>query len=100
MSDEVRGIVALLDSAMNEPVNIGNPNEFTMEKLAELVLSITGSKSPLLRVPHPPEREGDPQQRCPDITLARDLLGWEPSVSLSEGLSRMVHYFRTHEGYA
>ena len=100
VSDEVRGIIALLDSEVNEPVNIGNPNEFTMEKLAELVLSITGSKSPIVRVPHPPEREGDPHQRCPDITLARDLLGWEPSVSLSEGLSRMVHYFRTHEGYA
>ena len=99
VSDEVRGIVTLLDSTVNEPINIGNPNEFTMEKLAELVLSITGSKSEIIRVPLPTEREGDPKQRCPDITFARDALGWEPSVSLSEGLSRMVHYFRTHEGY-
>jgi dTDP-glucose 4,6-dehydratase len=100
VSDEVRGIVALLDSNVKEPMNIGNPNEFTMEKLAELVLSITGSKSEVIRVPLPSEREGDPKQRCPDITFARDTLGWEPSVSLSEGLSRMVHYFRTYEGFA
>ena len=100
VEDEVRGIVALLDSDVNEPVNIGNPNEFTMEKLAELVLSITGSKSAIVRVPLPAEREGDPLQRCPDITFARDLLGWEPRITLSEGLPRMIHHFRTHEGFA
>jgi dTDP-glucose 4,6-dehydratase len=100
VEDEVRGIIALLDSDVNEPVNIGNPNEFTMEKLAELVLSITGSTSPIVRVPLPAEREGDPLQRCPDITLARDLLGWEPRIALSEGLPRMIHHFRTHEGFA
>jgi dTDP-glucose 4,6-dehydratase len=100
VEDEVRGIVALLDSNINEPVNIGNPNEFTMEKLAELVLSITGSKSPIVRVPLPAEREGDPLQRCPAISLARDLLGWEPRITLSEGLPRMIHHFRTHEGFA
>ena len=100
VEDEVRGIIALLDSDTNEPVNIGNPNEFTMEKLAELVLAITGSKSEIVRVLLPDEREGDPLQRCPDITLARDLLGWEPQITLSEGLPRMVHHFRTHEGFA
>ena len=100
VEDEVRGIVALLDSTVTQPVNIGNPNEFTMEKLAELVLAITGSSSEIVRVPLPNEREGDPHQRCPDITLAQDLLGWEPRISLSEGLPRMVHYFRTHEGFA
>jgi dTDP-glucose 4,6-dehydratase len=100
VEDEVRGIVALLDSGVNEPVNIGNPNEFTMEKLAEVVLAITESTSPIVRVPLPPEREGDPHQRCPDITLARDLLGWEPQISLSDGVTRMVQYFRTHEGFA
>jgi dTDP-glucose 4,6-dehydratase len=100
VEDEVRGIVALLDSDVNEPVNIGNPNEFTMEKLAELVLSITGSKSRIVRVPLPAEREGDPLQRCPDINLAHDLLGWEPRITLSEGLPRMIHHFRTHEGFA
>ena len=100
VEDEVRGIVALLDSTVTQPVNIGNPNEFTMEKLAELVLAITGSQSEIVRVPLPDEREGDPLQRCPDITLARDSLGWEPRISLSEGLPRMVHHFRTHEGFA
>jgi dTDP-glucose 4,6-dehydratase len=100
VEDEVRGIIALLDSDVNEPVNIGNPNEFTMEKLAELVLAITGSKSAIVRVPLPAERDGDPLQRCPDISLARDLLGWEPRITLSEGLPRMVHHFRTHEGFA
>ena len=100
VEDEVRGIVALLDSTVTQPVNIGNPNEFTMEKLAELVLAITGSSSEIVRVPLPDEREGDPHQRCPDITLAQDLLGWEPRISLSEGLPRMVHHFRTHEGFA
>jgi len=100
VEDEVRGIVALLDSAVTRPVNIGNPNEFTMEKLAELVLAITGSQSEIVRIPLPDEREGDPHQRCPDITLAQDLLGWEPRISLSEGLPRMVHHFRTHEGFA
>ena len=100
VEDEVRGIIALLDSDVSEPVNIGNPNEFTMEKLAELVLAITGSSSKIVRVPLPDEREGDPHRRCPDITLARDLLGWEPRISLNEGLPRMVHHFRTHEGFA
>ena len=100
VSDEVRGIVALLDSDVQEPVNIGNPGEFTMRQLAELVLAVTGSTSIVTSVPLPPEREGDPLQRCPDITRARDLLDWEPSVQLSEGLARMVHHFRTHEGFA
>ena len=100
VSDEVRGLVALLDSNVQEPVNIGNPGEFTMRQLAELVLAVTGSSSAVISVPLPPEREGDPLQRCPDITKARDLLGWEPAVPLSEGLARMVHHFRTHEGFA
>jgi dTDP-glucose 4,6-dehydratase len=100
VSDEVRGIVALLDSDVQEPVNIGNPGEFTMRQLAELVLAVTGSTSTITSVPLPPEREGDPLQRCPDITKARDLLGWEPTVPLSEGLARMVHHFRIHEGFA
>lgn len=99
VSDQVAGMLALLDSSFDEPVNIGNPGEFTMRKLAELVLALTGSSSPIIEVPLPPEREGDPLQRCPDITLARDVLGWEPTVSLSDGLARMIEYFRTHEGF-
>jgi len=98
VSDEVRGLVALLDSGHQEPVNVGNPGEFTMRELAELVIELTGSTSPIINVPLPPEREGDPAQRCPDITLARALLNWEPTVDLREGLTRMIHHFRTVEG--
>jgi dTDP-glucose 4,6-dehydratase len=98
VSDEVRGLVALLDSGHQEPVNVGNPGEFTMRELAELVIELTGSTSLIINVPLPPEREGDPAQRCPDITLARALLNWEPTVDLREGLTRMIHHFRTVEG--
>ena len=98
VSDEVRGLVALLDSDYDQPMNIGNPGEFTMHQLAELVIEITGSTSPIIRVPLPPEREGDPAQRRPDITLATSVLGWGPTVFLREGLSRMIAYFRDVEG--
>lgn len=100
VSDEVRGLVALLDSEVTTPVNVGNPGEFTMRELAELVKEITGSSSPIVSVPLPPEREGDPLQRCPDITLARSVLGWEPTISLRDGLKLMIDHFRRHEGIA
>jgi len=99
VSDEVLGLVALLDSTVTEPVNVGNPAEFTMRQLAELVVALCKSSSAVISVPTPPEREGDPMQRCPDITKARDLLDWEPTVSLSDGLSRMIEYFRNYEGF-
>ena len=98
VSDEVRGLIALLDSDYNQPMNIGNPSEFTMRQLAELVLELTGSSSAAITVPLPPEREGDPAQRRPDITLAKSVLSWEPSVTLREGLTRMIDYFRSVEG--
>ena len=98
VSDEVRGLMALLDSNYNLPVNVGNPSEFTMRELAELVIELTGSSSKIITVPLPPEREGDPLQRKPDITLAKDLLGWEPTISLREGLQRMIQYFISVEG--
>ena len=98
VSDEVRGLMALLDSNYNLPVNVGNPSEFTMRELAELVIELTGSSSKIITVPLPPEREGDPLQRNPDITLAKDLLGWEPKISLREGLQRMIQYFISVEG--
>ena len=98
VNDEVRGLMALLDSDYNLPVNVGNPGEFTMRELAELVVELTGSKSEIITVPLPPEREGDPLQRKPDITLARNLLGWEPSISLRDGLHRMIKYFVEVEG--
>jgi nucleoside-diphosphate-sugar epimerase len=98
VNDEVRGLMALLDSDYNLPVNVGNPGEFTMRELAELVVELTGSSSKIITIPLPPEREGDPLQRKPDIALAKDLLGWEPAISLSEGLQRMIQYFISVEG--
>ena len=98
VSDEVRGLMALLDSDYNLPVNVGNPGEFTMRELAELVVELTGSKSEIITVPLPPEREGDPLQRKPDITLAKNLLSWEPKISLRDGLQRMIDHFVSVEG--
>ena len=98
VSDEVRGLMALLDSDYNLPVNVGNPGEFTMRELAELVIELTGSKSDIITVPLPPERDGDPLQRKPDITLAKNLLGWEPTISLRDGLQRMIKHFVEVEG--
>ena len=98
VSDEVRGLVALLDSDYNMPVNVGNPGEFTMRELAEIVIDLTGSSSKIISVDLPPERDGDPLQRKPDITLAKNLLGWEPTISLRDGLLRMIKHFVEVEG--
>jgi dTDP-glucose 4,6-dehydratase len=98
VSDEVRGLMALLDSDYNLPVNVGNPSEFTMRELAELVVELTGSSSEIISVELPPEREGDPLQRKPDITLAKQLLDWEPDISLRVGLERMIKHFIEVEG--
>jgi UDP-glucuronate decarboxylase len=72
------------------PVNLGNPSEFTMLELAELVLKLTGSKSKLIFQSLPAD---DPRQRKPDITLAQSTLGWEPKVSLEDGLKETIAYF-------
>ena len=98
VSDEVRGLMALLDSDYNLPVNVGNPGEFTMRELAELIVELTGSSSEIISVELPPEREGDPLQRKPDITLAKQLLNWEPDISLRDGLERMIKHFIEVEG--
>ena len=98
VSDEVRGLMTLLDCDYNLPVNLGNPAEFTMRELAELVVELTGSKSEIITVPLPPEREGDPLQRKPNITLANNLLNWEPTISLRDGLQRMINHFVSVEG--
>jgi dTDP-glucose 4,6-dehydratase len=92
VADEIRGILALADSSEVGPINIGNPGEFTMIELAELVLEITGSSLPLVHQPLPAD---DPLQRKPDITLARTKLGWEPTIALRDGLARTVEWFRT-----
>ena len=90
VDDEIRGFLALLDSDLNTPINIGNDNEFTIAQLAELVLEVTGSTSELVHLPLPVD---DPMQRKPDLTKARTLLGWEPTVQLREGLERTAAYF-------
>ena len=92
VDDEVRGLIALLDSNENDPVNVGNPIEFTIGELAEVVLEITGSSSTIEMHPLPTD---DPTQRKPDITRAREILGWEPTVQLREGVERTIEYFRT-----
>ena len=89
-SDLIRGFLALLDGSQIGPINIGNPNEFTIAELAELVLAITGSDSPIVYEPLP---QDDPTQRRPDITLATKHLGWAPSVQLREGLVDTAAYF-------
>jgi nucleoside-diphosphate-sugar epimerase len=94
VDDEVRGLIAVLDGHLTGPINIGNPDEFTIRELAELVIDITGSKSPIVTVPLPAEREGDPMQRCPDITLINSTYGWTPTVSLRDGLSEMIEALR------
>jgi dTDP-glucose 4,6-dehydratase len=90
VDDEVRGLLALLDSDYVGPVNIGNPTEFTVLELAEKVLDVTGSSSELRFDPRPVD---DPAQRRPDLTLARSLLGWEPEISLDDGLVRTAEWF-------
>ena len=97
VSDEVRGLIALLDSACTFPVNIGNPHESTMSELATLIVQLSGSPSSIINIPLPPERDGDPLQRQPDITLAKSLLHWQPTVSLREGLIPMIEFFRVNE---
>ncbi|SMP17961.1 UDP-glucuronate decarboxylase [Halobellus salinus] len=90
VSDMVDGLVALLESDVEEPVNIGNPDERTINELAEVVLEVTGSDSGITYEALPPQ---DPQVRRPDISKARSELGWEPQVSLREGLERSVEFF-------
>jgi dTDP-glucose 4,6-dehydratase len=91
VSDLVDGILRLAQSNENDPVNIGNPHEMTIEEIAKTIIRMTGSKSRLVYRPLP---EDDPKQRRPDITRARTLLGWEPKVGLEEGLTKTLAYFR------
>jgi dTDP-glucose 4,6-dehydratase len=90
VDDEVRGLIALLDSGEHDPVNIGNPGEFTVSELAEIVVDVVNSSSEVEYHPLPVD---DPTQRRPDITRARTLLGWEPEVALREGIERTTAYF-------
>ena len=90
VADEVRGIVALFDSDVCDPVNIGNPDEITMLELVEVVREVTGSSSEIVFEPLP---VGDPTRRRPDITRARTLLGWEPTIALHDGLAVMRDWY-------
>ena len=87
VEDEIRGIIALAESGYHNPVNIGNPNEFTLLELAHSVIEVTGSRSEIVYEALPTD---DPQQRQPDITLAREILAWEPKIDLREGLRRTI----------
>jgi UDP-glucuronate decarboxylase len=93
VDDLIEGMVRLMESPpeFTGPVNIGNPNEFTMLELAQQVLKLTGSRSELIFEPLPSD---DPRQRKPDIALARQALGWEPTVQLESGLTKTIEYFR------
>jgi dTDP-glucose 4,6-dehydratase len=91
VSDEVDGFMRLANSSEAGPVNIGNPAEFTILECAEKVLAVTGSRS---RIRYEPLPQDDPKQRRPDITKARQLLGWEPKVDLEMGLKMSLEYFR------
>jgi len=92
VDDEVRGILALLDSDHVGPVNIGNPHEFTMRELADIVIEVTGSSSEIVFEPLPID---DPTRRRPDISLAQRILHWEPTTELTEGITRTAEYFRS-----
>jgi len=94
VSDLIEGWIRLMATGddVTGPINIGNPGEFTMIELAENVIDLTGSKSKLVFEPLPAD---DPKQRKPDITLAKEKLGWEPTVPLREGLAKTIEYFDT-----
>jgi len=92
VADEVAGLVALLDAEITGPVNIGNPDEYTVLELAQTVIGLTGSASAIVHRPLPVD---DPTRRRPDISLARSALGWEPTTGLKEGLARTAAYFES-----
>src|SRR4030095_14900518 len=91
ITDLVDGVLRLMDANTNEPVNIGNPHEVTIEEIARTIIRLVGSSSKLVYRPRP---SNDAKQRRPDITRARTLLGWEPKVGLEEGLLKTVDYFK------
>jgi dTDP-glucose 4,6-dehydratase len=92
VDDLIRGIVAMIDSAESGPVNLGNAEEFTVAEFAQLVLRLTGSDSPVEHLPLPVD---DPTRRCPVITRASQVLGWEPQVTVEDGVRRTIEWFRS-----
>ena len=95
VDDEVTGLLALLDSDLVGPVNVGNPDEHTVLDLAQKIVQLCGSLSPVVHRPLPAD---DPTRRCPDISQARQELGWEPRVSLEDGLTRTIEWMRAELG--
>jgi dTDP-glucose 4,6-dehydratase len=93
VDDLLEGIVRLMAVEHHEPINLGNPTEFTMQQLAQVVMEVCGVASRIVYAPLP---EDDPKQRRPDIGKARALLGWEPEVALRDGLALTTAYFRSH----
>jgi dTDP-glucose 4,6-dehydratase len=91
VTDLVDGIMRLMDSSTNEPINIGNPHEVTIEEIAKAIIRLVNSKSQIVYRPLPTD---DPKQRRPDITRAQTVLGWQPTVNLDEGLLKTVEYFK------
>lgn len=94
VDDLISGIISLLlhKYGVTEPINLGNPEEFTMLELASLVIGVSKSSSRLSYLPLPSD---DPKQRCPDINKAETLLGWKPTINLHEGISRTIDYFKS-----
>lgn len=94
VDDLIEGFIKLMDApdTVTGPVNIGNPGEFTIRQLAEIVIEMTGSRSEIVQMPLP---QDDPLQRRPDITKARELLDWQPTIPLRQGLERTIDYFKT-----
>jgi UDP-glucuronate decarboxylase len=92
VDDLIEGFLKLMDApdTVTGPINIGNPGEFTIRQLAEIVIEMTGSRSEIVQMPLP---QDDPLQRRPDITKARELLKWQPTIPLREGLARTIAYF-------
>ncbi|NLT06609.1 MAG: SDR family oxidoreductase [Solirubrobacterales bacterium] len=95
VDDLIRGLIALAESDVHEPVNIGNPNEMTLLEMAKLIVELTGSRS---EIHHEALPVDDPQVRQPDITRARDLLGWQPEIELREGLARTIEHYTERLG--
>ncbi|HEY6502270.1 MAG TPA: SDR family NAD-dependent epimerase/dehydratase, partial [Streptosporangiaceae bacterium] len=95
VEDTVRGILALAASGLDGPVNIGNPDEATVRQIAERIIVLAGSSSGIEYIPFP---EDDPMTRCPDITVARQKLGWEPKIGWGEGLSSTLAWFAAQLG--
>jgi dTDP-glucose 4,6-dehydratase len=92
VDDLIRGIVSMIDSSEKGPVNLGNPEEFTVADFAQLVLRVTGSGSPVEHLPLPVD---DPTRRCPVITRASQVLGWQPQIRVEDGVRRTVEWFRS-----